>query len=127
VVREFNHMAPRYAGSKAATAKSEVLCANCHQRHTIIGREAHYRTVPAAVAPRWRRSPRSSSSIREVRMRNHRCAHFAVRSQGGCAQSERHWAVCLERTKWPDATLVVRIVVGDEPLWLGHGSAHVFA
>ena len=71
VVLEFNHIDPASksgnisemirAGTsvrrlQAEIAKCEVLCANCHQRHTITGKTAHYKTVASTLGPSWRQA-----------------------------------------------------------------------
>lgn len=69
VVLEFNHLEPQaklanvsemiqegVSKSRLAAeiAKCEVLCANCHQRHTISARRAHYKIVASTRGPSWR-------------------------------------------------------------------------
>jgi hypothetical protein len=69
VVLEFNHLDPALkvanVGEIAAKgfawgrveeelAKCEVLCANCHQRHTTIARHSHYKVAEASRGPAWR-------------------------------------------------------------------------
>jgi hypothetical protein len=69
VVLEFNHLDPAtksgnisemiQAGTsvrrlRLEIAKCEVLCANCHQRHTISTARAHYKLALSTRAPSWR-------------------------------------------------------------------------
>ncbi len=71
VVLEFNHIDPALKSGnisemirtgtsvrrlQAEIAKFEVLCANCHQRHTIRGKTAHYTTVASTLGPSWRQA-----------------------------------------------------------------------
>lgn len=71
VVLEFNHLDPASksanisemigAGSsvrklQSEITKCEVLCANCHQRHTIAGKPAHYKTVASTQGASWRQA-----------------------------------------------------------------------
>lgn len=71
VVLEFNHIDPALKSGnisemirtgtsvrrlQAEIAKCEVLCANCHQQHTIRGKTAHYKTVASTLGPSWRQA-----------------------------------------------------------------------
>ena len=71
MVLEFNHIDPAsksgnisemirsgasVRGLQVEIGKCEVLCANCHQRHTITGRTAHYKIVASTVGPSWRQA-----------------------------------------------------------------------
>jgi hypothetical protein len=69
VVLEFNHLDPATKSAnisdmiangaslaylRTEIAKCEVLCANCHQRRTILSKAAHYKVMASTVVPGFR-------------------------------------------------------------------------
>lgn len=94
VLLEFNHLDPasksgnvsemiRSGASlrrlQAEIGKCEVLCANCHQLHTMSGRRAHYKTVASTVGPSWRQAAnwRNAALVLE-HLRNAACADCGI-------------------------------------------------
>lgn len=94
VVLEFNHLDPAaklanigeiatrgYAWALVAEeiAKCEVLCANCHQRHTIMSKAAHYKLVESGRGPRWRLAAnRRNAAFVLRRLRSAQCVECGV-------------------------------------------------
>ena len=69
VVLEFNHLDPSTKSAnlsdmiangvslaylRTEIAKCEVLCANCHQRRTILSKSAHYKVMASTAVPGFR-------------------------------------------------------------------------
>jgi hypothetical protein len=99
VVLEFNHREPRAktanisdmvrncasaAGLMAEIAKCDVLCANCHQRHTASGRTAHFRRGLADMCgpsiPSWRQAAnRRNAELVLKRLREAACVDCGQR------------------------------------------------
>ena len=94
VVLEFNHLNPTaklaniceiavkgFAWARVADeiAKCEVLCANCHQRHTIRSKPAQYKVSESSRGPSWRiAANRRNAAIVLDRLRTAACMDCGV-------------------------------------------------
>jgi hypothetical protein len=122
VVLEFNHLDPgaksgnicdmvhfrvSINGLRQEMAKCEVLCANCHQRHTTRVRLAHYKLSGGPGVLEFA-SPRTAADRRNIRIVRERLATAACVDCGVAdplvlqfdhrgVKNERH---CIARTEW---------------------------
>jgi hypothetical protein len=97
VVLEFNHIDPASkcanisemicAGTsvrklQSEITKCEVLCANCHQRHTIAGKPAHYKTVASTQGASWRQAAnRRNAAVVLEHLKSAACVECGIADQ----------------------------------------------
>jgi hypothetical protein len=119
VVLEFNHIHPAWKsanisemirsgtsarGLQAEIGKCEVMCANCHQRHPINGKTAHYKTIASTRGPAWRRAANwRNAALFLEHLRSATCGDcgiadplFFFRPPPGRAQSQVHRVAYFE-------------------------------
>jgi hypothetical protein len=111
VVLEFNHLDPASkvgniseltnAGFSVARLRREidnceVLCANCHQRHTISAKPAHYKLLASSRGPSWRMAA------------NHRNPEFVLErlGQSACVDCGLADVLVLQFDHTPEAVKV---------------------